>query len=103
MTSHNHESEDSDLGRYGAAEADLSAVRHTLRRAGRGEADAVELERALRGYWLEHGPTLRRAGAAVGEAVRQQALAQLYEWRRRLAEQLQAHADQPDLQPDKDS
>jgi hypothetical protein len=96
VTDRNQESGENDLGRYGAAEADLAAVRETLQRAGRGEVGWAELERTVRGYWAEHGPTIRQAGAAVVEAARLQALDRLYEWRSRLEAQLRARRDTTD-------
>lgn len=80
------EDQDSDL--YATAADDLDALRELLRSAGRGEADLAQLETALRDYWREDGPTIRRAGAAALELVRLQALAQLYGWREQLAGQL---------------
>ena len=71
-----------------AAAAHLETLKETLRAAGRGQADPIQLQDALREYWQADGYALRQAGIAVLETVRLEALSRLYQWRAQLAEQL---------------
>jgi hypothetical protein len=79
--------------------AGLAEVRETFVAASRGEASPSELMGSVATYLGEHGPTLRQAGAAVGEEVRRQLLGGLQQWREQLIVQLDSqgsHADPPD-------
>jgi hypothetical protein len=73
-----------------AAEGELARVRELLMAAGRGEASAVDVKAALRGYLDAYEPAIRAAAASVADEVRRQALTELYKWRTQLDAQLQA-------------
>jgi hypothetical protein len=73
-----------------AAEGELGRVRELLMAAGRGEASAVDVKAALRGYLDAYAPAIRAAAASVAEEVRRQALTELYKWRTQLTAHLQA-------------
>jgi len=73
-----------------AAEGELVRVRELLMAAGRGEASAVEVKAALRGYLDAYEPAIRVAAASVAEEVRRQALTELFKWRAQLNAQLKA-------------
>jgi hypothetical protein len=64
-----------------AAVTGLASLRELLRAVERGQLSAVDVPGAVREYLDTHGPSIRAATAAVGEELRRQILAQLYEWR----------------------
>jgi hypothetical protein len=78
----------------GAAEQGLQDVQAMLRGAARGTVPPDQLRASLQGYLETHGPALQASAAAVGEDVRQQALAQLYAWRDQLRTQRSERAGQ---------
>jgi hypothetical protein len=69
------------------AVADLERLKETLQRAGRGEAGATEVQRAVTDYWRDHGDALTTVATAVGEQARSQMLAELYRWKAQLLQQ----------------
>ena len=82
-----------------AALADLNALRELLQRAGRSEVGPAQMTGAMRDYWHDHGPLVRRAASAAGEQLRLQALSELYKWRNQLSAQLQARNAALDRSP----
>lgn len=71
-----------------AATADLGQLQDLLRRAAQGQAGVGELKEAVGSYWADHGDALKRAAAALGETARSQMLAQLYQMRAAVNQQL---------------
>jgi hypothetical protein len=73
---------------WAAATADLQRLQALLRRAAQGQADVGQVKESLRSYWQDNGAALTTAAAALSDEVRRQMLAELYEMRSRLGQQL---------------
>ena len=69
------------------AAEELGRLRDLLQRAGRGQVDPRQVQRAVHDFMHDHGDALSLAATSVGEQVRLQVLAQLYQWRTQLAQQ----------------